>query len=360
MSGERTEAATPRRRQQAREKGQIPKSVEVNSAIILLAAFTLLNWLGPSTFQAMRTLMQRTFSALTTEPMTLNMLESGGGAAAVLAAQAIAPFVLSLMVIGVVTNVGQVGLMFSQKALQPDFSRVDPLTGFKRIFAVRSLVELLKSLLKMTIIGLVVYLALRDNYELLSATSRMSPAAGIGLLYQLAITIGLRVAVVMLFLAAADYLYQRWEHERSLKMTKQEVKEEAKESENPQLKGRIRARQREMAMSRMMAAIPQADVVITNPTHLAVALRYERGKMQAPKVIAKGQRLVAERIKSKARELNIPLVENKPLARALFKATEIGQDIPVDLYQAVAEVLAFVYRLKNKNGAKRQGRLQTT
>jgi flagellar biosynthetic protein FlhB len=356
MSGERTEAATPRRRQEAREKGQIPRSAEVNSAVILLAAFSLLNWMGPTTLQAMSTLMQRTFGVLTTEPMTFSTLRSGGAAAGELGAKAIAPLVLALMVVGVVTNVGQVGLMFSHKALQPDFNRVNPLTGFTRLFAVRSLVDLLKSLLKLTVIGLVVYLALRDNYDLLIATSRMSPTVGTGLLYQLAITIGLRVAGVMLFLAAADFLYQRWEHERSLRMTKQEVKEEAKLSENPQLKGRIRARQREMAMSRMMAAIPQADVVITNPTHLAIALRYERGRMQAPKVIAKGQRLIAERIKDKARELNIPLVENKPLARALFKTSEIGQDIPVDLYQAVAEVLAFVYRLKNKNVLKGRSR----
>jgi flagellar biosynthetic protein FlhB len=250
------------------------------------------------------------------------------------------------MVVGVVANLAQVGFMFSQEALRPDFSRVNPLTGLRRIFSGRGLVELIKSLLKLAVIGLVVYTTLRDNFDTIAASSRMSLSGAVSSLAGVAAAVGLRAAVVMLVIAAADYVFQRREFEKSLRMTRQELVEEMKRNENIQLKSRIRARQRQLAMSRMMSAVPQADVVITNPTHLAIAVRYDRAQMTAPQVVAKGQRLIAERIRQEARAHKVPVVENKPLARALFKSVEVGHEIPVDLYQAVAEVLAFVYRLK--------------
>ena len=290
--------------------------------------------------------MKRSFSLLSTADMTLNTVRTGGLAAGGLMAQIIGPLALTLMVVGVLANVAQVGFMFSTKALQPDLNKINPLNGFKRLFAARGLAELVKSLLKLAAIGTVVYLTLRDNYPTLAVTSQMTLSASVSTLCQMGVAVGFRVAVIMIVIAIIDFFYQRWEFEKSLRMTKQEVREEMKQHENPQLKRRIRMRQRELAMSRMMAAIPEADVVITNPTHLAVALRYQTGKMQAPKVVAKGQRLVAERIKEKAREHRVPLVENKPLAQSLFKLVEVGQAIPIDLYQAVAEVLAFVYQLK--------------
>ncbi|HRV90568.1 MAG TPA: flagellar biosynthesis protein FlhB [Anaerolineae bacterium] len=347
MSGERTEDPTPLRRREARKKGQVAKSPEINSAVILLTAFGLFGVVGPHTYRVLSALMERSFTAISTDDLTFGTLQSSGLAVGAMAVGAIAPLVLCLMLAGVVANVAQVGLMFSQKAVVPDFTRVSPLTGFKRLFALRGLVDLLKSLLKVVIIGVVVYLTLKDNYSTIIVIGQMSLAAGVSKLAQIGITMGLRVATIMLAIAAADYLYQRWEFEKSLRMTKQEVRDEAKQHENPQLKSRIRARQRELAMSRMMAAIPEADVVITNPTHIAVALRYTRGEMQVPKVVAKGQRLIAEKIKEKARQHHVPQVENKPLARALFGTVEIGQEIPAELYQAVAEVLAFVYRLKS-------------
>lgn len=355
---ERTEAPTPHRREEARHKGQVAKSIEINSAAILLASFWMLSVVGPGSVESLRTLMQRSFTTLAAPvfmpgahnpayDLTLNTLQAGAVAVSQLAMRAIVPLVGTLMLVGIIANLAQVGFMFSKNVFKPDFNRVNPLSGFKRILSGRGLVELLKSLLKLTVIGFIVYTTLRDNSLTIAATSRMSLAAAAGSIAQVAIGVGLRVAMAMLVLGAADYLFQRREFEKSLRMTHQEVIEEMKRYENPQLKARIRSRQRQLAMSRMMAAVPKADVIITNPTHLAIALAYEHGKMRAPQVVAKGERLVAERIKEKAREHRVPLVENKPLAQALFKSVEIGQEVPLDLYQAVAEVLAFVYRLKD-------------
>jgi flagellar biosynthetic protein FlhB len=317
-----------------------------------LTSFWLLKTIGSGTVESLNSLMRLTFGALAdpsliNNELTFNGLRAGGLVAGGLALQAIGPLVGALMLVGVVANLAQVGFMFSHQALKPDWQRLNPLTGLKRIFSGRGLVELLKSLLKLTIIGVIVYITLRDHYPTLASTSRMSLAAAASSLTQIGLTVGLRVGAAMLVLAVADYFFQRYEFEKSLRMTKQEVIEEAKRQENPQLKARIRSRQRQLAMSRMMAAVPKADVVITNPTHLAVALSYKKGQMRAPQVVAKGERLVAGRIKEIAQAHGVPLVENKPLARALFSSVEIGHEVPLDLYQAVAEVLAFVYRLKN-------------
>lgn len=343
---ERTEAPTPRRREEARRRGQVARSVEVNSALVLLVGFWLLNSTGARFGEAMGTLMRRSFTALSAGDLTLTTLRSAGLAVASLVVQAVFPLLLTVMVAGVIANVAQVGLLLSEQALKPDLNRVNPLNGLKRLFSLRGLVELGKSLVKLGAVGFTVYLGIRDNYEVIAATGQMTLSAGIANLSQVAGAIGLRAAVVILIIAAADYLFQRREHEKNLRMTRQELIEEMKRYENAEMKNRIRARQRQMAMSRMMAAVPKADVVITNPTHLAVALRYEQGKMQAPQVVAKGQRLVADRIKDTARQHNVPLIENKPLAQSLFKSVEVGQEIPATLYNAVAEVLAFVYRLR--------------
>lgn len=344
---ERTEKATARRRDQARQRGQIAKSVEINSAALMLAAFWLLSVTGPRFYNGLATVMRQSFARLSAADLTYEALSAGALSVAVTFLWTLAPFVLPLVVVGVVANMMQVGLLFSPKVLQPDLKKISPANGFKRLFSLRGTVDLLKSLIKVTVVGTVIYITLRDNYPAILSTSRMQLSSGVSTLAGMAIEVGFRVAAIMVVLAALDYVYQRYEHEKGLRMSKQEVKEEMKLFENPQLKSRIRSRQRQLAMNRMMAAIPEADVVITNPTHIAVALRYQQGKHFAPQVVAKGQRLVAQRIKDKAREHNVPLVENKPLARTLFKMVEVGQAIPTELYQAVAEVLAFVYRLKS-------------
>ena len=346
MSGERTEAPTPHRLREARRKGQVAKSVEVNSAAILLLAFWLLSIIGSWMIAVINSLMTESFASMAMPDLSLNTVQLGGLTLALKFSQALGPLLIALLFIGILANVIQVGFLFSLQALRPDPSRINPLNGLKRIFSERGLVELVKSLLKLAIIGIVVYLSLRDNAETIAASSRLSLSQTLANLVTTGRSIGLRVAGTILVIAVADYLFQRRAHTKSLRMSKQEIREEMKRFENPQLKARIRARQRQIAVNRMMAAVPESDVVITNPTHFAVVLRYDQAKMDAPQVVAKGQRLMAQRLKKLAREHEIPIVENKPLARTLFQKVEINQFVPADLYQAVAEILAFVYRLK--------------
>jgi flagellar biosynthetic protein FlhB len=343
---DRTEAPTPRRRKDAREKGQVVKSTEINSAALVVAAFWLFSISGGRFYQGLSTIMRETFGQLSTTDLTVETIFSAGRELFAMVAWIMAPFTLMLLVVGVVANFAQVGPLLSSKAIKPELNKVNPLNGFKKLFSMRTVVELLKSIVKVAIISIVIYITLRDNYPVILSTSRMSLTAGAMALVHLGIEVGFRVGMIMVVIAAIDYTYQRYEHEKSLRMTKQEVRDEMRQYENPVMKSRIRTRQRQMAMSRMMAAIPEADVVITNPTHLAIVLRYDQGKMQAPQVIAKGQRLVAQRLKAKAKQHNIPVMENKPLARTLFKTVEVGQFVPAELFEAIAEVLAFVYRLK--------------
>ena len=318
----------------------------MSSAVALLVGFWILSSSGPRLVTAMRTLIEQGLERLTEGDITMSTLQSGMLTAGQLVMQALAPLILAMVGVAIGVNVAQTRGLVSLHLIKPDLGKINPISGFKRLFSMRGFVQLLKSLAKLAVVGLVVYQAISANLDLMLATSRMTLSAGLGQIAQLALTVGLRAALVMLVLAVLDYVYQRRQFYKSLRMTKQEVKEEAKLQENPELRGRIRQRMREVAIRRMMAAIPKADVVITNPTHLAVALRYDKGKMQAPQVVAKGQRLIAERIKELARQHGVPLIENKPLAQALYQSVEIGQEIPVSLYQAVAEVLAFVYRLK--------------
>ena len=354
---EKTEDATPRRRSEARKKGQVAKSTEINSAFILLVAFAVIRMNASNTYETVSGLMGRSFSAISAPDLTLMNLRSGAITLVLTNLQVMGPLLAALSVGGVIVNIGQIGLLVSTEALKPDFTRINPLSGFKRLFSERGVVELAKSLLKLTIIGYIVFITIRDNYEAIFKITQMPLTNGLNRLFSIGYNVGMRVATTLVFVAAVDYGFQRRAFNKSLKMSKQEIREEMKSYENPQLKSRIRARQQQLAMNRMMAAIPEADVVITNPTHLAVALQYKRGEgMSAPKVVAKGQMLIAERIKTKAIECDIPLMENKPLAQALFHSVEIGQVIPVELYQAVAEVLAFVYRINKPHNNKFQSR----
>lgn len=352
MADDKTEAPTGRRRSEARRRGEVAKSQEINTAFALLAAFTVLNATRQQSANSLFFLFRETFGKIseigTAEVISIETLKSGSLLLGFSALQIIAPLVVTMLAVGVVASVAQTGLLFSTEALKLNFKRLDPINGFKRMFALRGVVELFKSAIKISIIAWVVYSALQDNITTFVMASSMELSVAIGKMVEIIILIGMRVGMVMLVIAAIDYFYQRNEHEKSLRMTKQEVRQEMKEMENPELRARIKGRQRQIARQRMMAAIPTADVVITNPTHFAVALQYDKQKMAAPQVVAKGQELVAQRIRELAQEHNVPLVENKPLARALFSNVELGQPIPADLYKAVAEVLAFVYRLKLK------------
>ncbi|HEU5315384.1 MAG TPA: flagellar biosynthesis protein FlhB [Chloroflexota bacterium] len=345
-SGERTESATPKRRQEARERGQILKSVEVNTAALLVAGAAFLQWGMPSISEALFQMTQRAFETSADFEISTATVFAKSVALALFSLKLIAPIVLGIALVGTVANVGQFGFLFSGQALKPQFSRVNPLEGAKRIFSTRTLVELLKTVLKVVLVGYFAWQAVQDKGPMLVALADMQPGVAGFAISGAMMQVVWRVAVAFVVIAAADFMYQRWFYERSLRMSKEEIKEELKQSEgNPHIRARLRQRARALARQRMMQQVPSADVVITNPTHFAIAIKYESG-MDAPKVIAKGERLIAQQIKKMAREHNVPMVENKPLAQALFKACQIGQSVPPELYKAVAEVLAFVYRLR--------------
>ncbi|MCE5314749.1 MAG: flagellar biosynthesis protein FlhB [Armatimonadota bacterium] len=346
---DRTEDATPRRKHEAREEGRVARSVELNSALILLSALIILRSTGPKVIDSLRGLAIDSFTKFPSHDLTIYDVRYGLVQLLLRIGPAIAPLFFGVAVIGFVANVVQVGFTISGKALQFKGERLNPLSGITRMFSAQAGVELLKSVAKIAIVGGMVYSFIRDKYAdiaTLAGASYFTACVQIsGLVWQIL----LRTAIVLFVIAALDYMFQRQQLNKSLKMTKQEVKEDLKRSEgDPHIKGKIRQKQRQMAQRRMMREVPKADVVVTNPTHFAVALKYDAQKSTAPIVVAKGKDFIAKRIKEIAMESNVPLVENVQLARALYAAVEIGDEIPANLYQAVAEVLAYVYRLSQK------------
>jgi flagellar biosynthetic protein FlhB len=264
----------------------------------------------------------------------------------------IAPVLITVLVAGILANFVQVGLVFSAEALEPKFSKIDPFKGFQRLFSLKSFAELTKSIVKLCIVSYVAYVTVKDEMEVLP--SLMDRSIGDIMVYmgEISFKIILRTSWVLIVLAVLDYVYQRWEYEKGLRMSRQEIKDEYKQTEgDPLMKARIRRIQREMARKRMMAKVPKADVVITNPDHIAVALEYDQLRMFAPVVVAKGVGFIAEKIKEIARQNNVPIIENKPLAQVLNKMVKVNEVIPENLYKAVAEVLAYIYGLKEKRVA---------
>ncbi|OCC16091.1 Flagellar biosynthesis protein FlhB [Dissulfuribacter thermophilus] len=346
---ERTEKATPRRRQEAREKGQVAKSRELASVSVLLGGLFTLYW-GSAFFYHQLTICLRYYfgrvGSISIDDT--NIL----GVSYLIIKQLfviLAPIFLVVVVLAILSNILQFGFIFTSEPLVPKFSRINPLEGVKRLFSAQSFAELLKSLFKVAVVGYVAYVTVRAEFENIPLMLQKSPFQILAYLGQVSFAIFWKTCAVMIVLSILDYLFQRWDFEKNLRMTRQELKEEFKQTEgDPQVKSRIRSIQREMARKRMMAEVPEADVVITNPTKLAVALRYEPGAMDAPKVVAKGSGYVAQRIKDIAYEHDVPVVENKPLAQSLFRSCNVGDIIPESLYKVVAEVLAYVYRLKGK------------
>ena len=345
---ERTEKATPKRRQQSRKKGQVAQSREIPSVLILMTALGFFYFAGSWMFWNISGFIGGVFQELDT--LRLNTVADVSTFSVDIFTKLFSiliPFFVSILIAGIAGNVGQVGFEMHSEPLRPKLNKINPIAGLKKFVSVRSLVELAKSIMKLLIIGGI-------SYGLIKAEMRGFPLLmqqGVGeiLLFiaQVAFKILFFVCLALIILALLDYIYQRWQFEQSIKMTKQEVKDERKQSEgDPKVKSRIRKAQLEMAAHRMMEAVPEADVVITNPVHLAVALKFEANEMTAPTVIAKGSGHIAERIKKIASEHQVPMVEDKPLAQALFKMVEIGEFIPMELYRAVAEILAYVYRLK--------------
>jgi flagellar biosynthetic protein FlhB len=348
-SSEKTEEPTQRKQEESRKKGQVTKSAELSSVFVILAAFVALKSASPYIYEKMTGYMRFAFTEINVrEDFTIQSIHFVIMNAGVVFMEAIMPVMLSVLVVSVVVLFLQVGFNFTPDVIMPQFSRINPISGFGRIFSKRSLVELVKSLVKISVVGYLIFRFIQKETSRIPALMMSELAESFTVLASIIYDLAFQIAMIILVLAFLDYGYQWWEHMQNLKMSKQEVKEEMKQTEgNPQVKGKIREKQRAMAMRRMMSEVPKADVVVTNPTHFAIAIKYEAG-MEAPVVIAKGSDFIAQRIKEIAKENDIVIVENKPLAQTLFKTTEIGDMIPDDLYKAVAEVLAYVYRLKRK------------
>ncbi len=351
FNGEKTEDATPKRREEARKKGQVARSNEVNSAFIILASFMALKLLAANIFEELSALMRYIFSDFLLQPLTADGFYQLFLQVGLVFFKSVGPLLLVVAAVGIGINFLQVGFSFSLQPLQPDFERLNPIGGLQRLLSKRVLVELAKSLLKVAVIGYFIYKFICREMDILPAAANFDLRQSAAHFGDMVIDLASQIGAVLIVLAAGDFFYQWWEHQQSLKMSKQEVKEEMKQTEgNPQIKGKIKEKQRALAMRRMMQEVPKADVIITNPTHFAVALAYQ-ADMPAPRVLAKGQDLIAQRIKEIAKEHNIPIVENKPLARTVFQMVDIGGWIPAELYQAVAEVLAYVYRLQRRRMA---------
>jgi flagellar biosynthetic protein FlhB len=343
----KTEQATPKRKQEARERGQIARSVELNSAIILLTALITFRYVGPYLLNSIGKLTVYTYENMSAS-FGMENVYSQTIFYMIEIFKMVAPILLVMMVVGLLVNYMQVGVLFTLQPLTPKLSKINPIAGFQRLFSRRSLIEFVKSLLKLTLIGWLGYLGIKAALPQLIPAMDMQGAEAIKFVGGLTLTVLNRIIIALIIIAALDFFYQRWEHNESLKMSKQEIKDEFRQAEgDPMIKARIRRIQREMARRRMFEAIPKATVVITNPTHVAVALEYKEG-MQSPVVLAKGERIIAEKIKEVARKHNVPIVENPPLARALLKQCPVGAPISPDLFEAVAEVLAFVYRMNRK------------
>lgn len=344
---ERTEPASPRRLEQAREEGQVPRSRELSTLAVLLAAGGGLWLMGSSLMRDLSGMVKKGLQlepALAFEPelmltrlheLTLDSL------------LALFPFMLLVLAAALVAPLLMGGWPFTLKPVQPDFGRVNPVKGLARIFSVHSLAELAKAVAKALLVGAVAAWVMWRNKEAVLSLAMQSLEPG---LFQLGHLLGwsfFAIAGALVLIAAIDVPFQIWEHRRKLKMTKEELRQEAKETEgNPQVKARIRSQQREIARRRMMSEIPKADVIVTNPTHYAVALSYREGATRAPRVVAKGAHLLAARIRELGEEHRVPILEAPPLARALYHHTELGDEIPETLYTAVAEVLAYVYQLR--------------
>jgi flagellar biosynthetic protein FlhB len=346
---ERTERPTAKKRRETREKGRVAKSREVSTYLVLIAGIAILYFAGSYMVTEMAFLMKTTLvqaADLRIEGADLLPLLRR---TIIVLAKVLTPILLVVTLAGVLGNFIQVGFLVSWEPLKPDLSKLNPLKGIQRLISLRSLTEIVKFVVKLLLVGIVLYTAIRKEIPFIMPLADQSLQA-IGIyIFKTIFRIMLRTSWVLLLLAILDYAYQRWEFEKGLKMTRQEIKDEYKQSEgDPLVKSRIRRIQREWARRRMMEAVPQADVVITNPVQLAVALGYKNETMVAPEVLAKGAGAVAERIREIARTHGVPIVENKPLTRALFRQVDVGRQIPAALYKTVAEVLAYVYRLKNR------------
>ncbi len=348
FGGEKTEQATSKKRRDARMKGQVVQSKDLGSAVSLLAVFFGIDILKEYLITKMLEYVGVVTSAMEGPDRMADItyvLQLLGYTFRTILVMAL-PIMGIAVVVGVVLAYMQVGFLFTTKTLQPKLDKISPISGFKRLFSLKSLVELVKSVLKATVLLYITGSYLIDRQNELVMLFDMNVFQIAALMWDITFNVMLRAVILLLVLAVLDYAYKHWQNEKDLMMSKQEIKDEYKMTEgDPQLKGKIKQKQREISMGRMMSDVPEADVIITNPSHFAIAIKYDPDKADAPKVVAKGKDLIARNIKKIAEENDIPVIENKPLARALYAEVEIGAFIPEELYHAVAEVLAYVYKL---------------
>ncbi|HWU84119.1 MAG TPA: flagellar biosynthesis protein FlhB, partial [Rhodocyclaceae bacterium] len=351
---ERTEPASGRRLEKAREEGNVPQSRELGTLMVLIAGLGTLwamgSWLSLRVLSLLREGLTLTREmAFEPSQMFLHFMHQSGEALITLA-----PLFLFTVAGAIVAPIVIGGWNFTGKPLQPDFSRMNPLSGIKRIFSVRGVAELVKAVLKSLVVGLVIWWVIRHEQDNLFSLITMPVETGMPEMVKEILWASVMIVGGMALIAAIDVPFQLWQYYKKLRMTKEEVKQEGKEQEgSPEVKGRIRRQQRELARRRMMQEVPKADVVVTNPTHFAVALKYDSSRMSAPQVVAKGMNLVAAHIREIAESNRVPVLEAPPLARALYKHAELGDQVPSALYTAVAEVMAYVYQLgQYLNGAQ--------
>ena len=349
----KTEQATPKKLRDAKKKGQVAKSNELSPAISLMVFAMAALFMGQLLIDNATIFLRKSLT------LNFGMIIDSARARSLIAERIMDFFVMLLpylsvaVVLGILVNVAQVGFIFTSHPIKPDIKRLNPIEGFKKIFSKKAIFTLAKNLAKLILVFYLTYSTLSKSVAKILNAGSIGTEKLFFFLLVFVKDLVFNIGIIMLGLAILDYVFQRKEFRDNLKMTKQEIKDEYKEMEgNPQIKQARSQKQREIAMSRMMSAIPQADVIVTNPTHLAIALRYDQNKDQAPIVLAKGADYLAGKIREVARENKVPIMENKDLARAIYKRSEIGDYVPIELYQAVAQILALVYQLKEKNKRK--------
>jgi flagellar biosynthesis protein FlhB len=347
---DRTEKPTAKKLEKARSEGNVAKSVEVSSALILLTSLLVFFFAGSWMFVRLCEFMGGVFR-------NISVMQIDAASATSFLVEVLKQFLIVIMplmvvalVAGIAGNIIQVGFLFTSKPLKMKLSKLNPISGIKNLISLKALVEVIKALIKFSCVGFVALLLLKREMVNFPALMSMGINDILAFIGKVSFDICLNVCLILILMAFLDFVYQKWQYQKNLMMTKQEIKEEYKQSEgDPKIKGKIKRIQFEIARRRMMDKVKTADVIITNPTHLAIALKYEHEKMMAPQLIAKGAGFIALKIKEIAQEYGIPIVENKDLARSLFKSVNLGEFVPVNLYKAVAEILAYVYRLKNRN-----------
>ena len=351
QAGEKTEKATPRKRRQAREDAQVLKSAEVITAFSLLVLFGVLSLFGSHIIDQLQLIMTEFFTvpAPATARLSQTVARTFFQRAVLRIGLAVAPVLAAAVLAGLVANYLQVGFLFASKGIQPKMSRINPLQGWQRIFSRQSLAQLVKALIKIICLLIIAYHEYKERLAEFPNLMWFNIADASAFEGKLLLGVAFKICLLFAILGPVDYFYEWRKREKELMMTKQELRDEFKLTEgDPQVKGRIRQRQRQISGQRMIQAVPQADVVITNPTRFAVALAYDAQKDQAPHVLAKGRDYLAKKIRETAQQANVEIVEDRQLAQALYFFCEIGDEVPEELYQAVAEILAYVYRLKNR------------